>query len=132
MVDFVLAQRFEHLGVFQYSPEDGTAACRYGSGVNELHANRRREKLMEIQQEISTERLNRLRGMVIPVIVDAPYPETGSPLMVGRGIFQAPEIDGIVVVEGDGLRPGQMVEVMITDSSEYDLYGVKEKLSQLR
>jgi len=35
-------------------------------------------------------------------------------------------------VEGDGLRPGQMVEVMITDSSEYDLYGVKEKLSQLR
>ena len=132
LVDFVLAQRFEHLGVFQYSPEDGTAACRYGSGVNELHANRRREKLMEIQQEISTERLNRLRGMVIPVIVDAPYPETGSPLMVGRGIFQAPEIDGIVVVEGDGLRPGQMVEVMITDSSEYDLYGVKEKLSQLR
>ncbi len=124
LADFVLAQRFEHLGVFQYSPEVGTAALRYGSGVDELHADRRREKLMEVQQEISTERLNRLRGRVIPVIVDRPYPESGSPLMIGRAIFQAPEIDGIVVVEGGDIRPGQIVEVKITDSSEYDLYGI--------
>jgi ribosomal protein S12 methylthiotransferase len=124
LVEFVIAQRFEHLGVFQYSPEDGTPAFRYQERVGDLHANRRREKLMEIQQEISTERLNRLRERVIPVIVDGPYPEPGSPLMVGRGLFQAPEIDGIVVVEGDDIRPGQIVEVKITDSSEYDLYGI--------
>jgi ribosomal protein S12 methylthiotransferase len=125
LVDFVIAQRFEHLGVFQYSPEEGTPAFRYQPGVAEIYGNRRREKLMEIQQEISAERLKRLRGKVIPVIVDGEYPESGSPLMVGRGAFQAPEIDGIVVVEGEGITAGQLVEIKITDSSEYDLYGVK-------
>jgi len=127
LVDFVIAQRFEHLGVFQYSPEEGTPAFRYKSGVDEICSSRRLEKLMEIQQKISAERLKSLRGEVIPVIVDGGYPESGSPLMVGRGAFQAPDVDGIVVIEGERITAGQMVEVKITDSSEYDLYGNSPK-----
>ncbi len=129
LVDFVIAQRFDHLGVFRYSPEEGTPAFRYQPGVDGSNGNRRQAKLMEIQQEISAERLKELRGRVVPVIVDGPYPEAGSPLMVGRTAFQAPEVDGVVVVEGDGVQPGQMIEVKITDSSEYDLYGVKEEVT---
>ena len=47
--------------------------------------------------------------------------------MIGRTAFQAPEVDGVVVLEGEGLRSGEIVEVKITDSSEYDLYGIFPK-----
>ena len=81
---------------------------------------------MEIQQAISAEYGQALRGESITVLVDGRYPEPGSPLMIGHAAFQAPEIDGIVVIEGEGLRPGDMVTVRITDSSAYDLYGIKK------
>ncbi|MEA1927309.1 MAG: MiaB/RimO family radical SAM methylthiotransferase, partial [Candidatus Auribacterota bacterium] len=124
LCDFVINQRFDNLGVFAYSPETGTAAIEYGPGVGPDESERRRDILMEIQQGISAERLKGFRDKTIDILVDGPYPEAGSDLMVGRGVFQAPEIDGVVVVEGENLRPGQMVKVKIIDSSEYDLYGI--------
>lgn len=126
LIDFVRRERFAHLGVFSYSPEAGTVACRYASRVDGAVARRRRERLMEIQQAVSAEYGQALRGESITVLVDGRYPEPGSPLMIGHAAFQAPEIDGIVVIEGEGLLPGDMVTVRITDSSAYDLYGIKE------
>lgn len=125
LVDFVRSQRFDHLGVFTYSPEKGTAAWEYGEEVDGDCGLRRRDQLMEIQQAISTELLQALRGEEVTVLVDGQYPEPSSSLMIGRGTFQAPEIDGVVVIEGKEIRPGDMVQVKITGSSEYDLYGVK-------
>ena len=127
LVNFVSNQRFDHLGVFIYLPEEGTAAWGYGEEVDRDCGRRRRDQLLEIQQAISTELLQALRGEEITVLVDGQYPEPSSPLMIGHGTFQAPEIDGVVVVEGRDIRPGDMVQVKITGSSEYDLYGVKSE-----
>ncbi len=125
LVDFVSRARFDHLGVFAYSREKGTRASRLGPAPLGSVARRRSEIIMEIQSEISAERLRARRGEEADILIDGPFPESGSPLMLGRGSFQAPEIDGIVVVKGVDLEVGEMARVRITDSSEYDLYGVE-------
>ncbi len=125
LAEFVRRKKFDHLGVFAYSREKGTPAFGLGPGVPGPVARRRREILMEIQREVSAERLRSRRGETLEVLIDGPFPEPASPLMVGRAIFSAPEIDGLVVVEGEGIEAGEMVRVRITDSSEYDLYGVR-------
>lgn len=125
LADFVRRKKFDHLGVFGYSREQGTGADRLGPGPPAPAVRRRREILLEIQRGISAELLRSRRGRKMEVLVDGPFPEPGSTLMVGRGPFQAPEIDGLVVVEGEGTRSGEMVKVGITGSSEYDLYGVR-------
>lgn len=122
--DFVRRQAFEHLGVFCYSPEKGTAAFRFGPPVDAATARRRRQHLMEIQQKISSRKLLRFQGKKIPVLLDGPFPEKGSKLMIAHSRFQAPEIDGLVVVEGDDVKPGDIRTVKISDSSSYDLYGI--------
>ncbi len=121
----VRREKFDHLGVFAYSREKGAAAYRCGPGSPVPLAARRREILMEIQREVSAERLRSRRGETLEVLIDGPFPEPESPLMVGRAIFQAPEVDGLVVVEGEGIEAGKMVRVRVTGSSPYDLYGVK-------
>lgn len=125
LVDFVKDQKFEHLGVFSYSAEDRTRAYRSRVEIDPVTSARRRNELMEIQQKVSAERLKKLRGETFDILIDGPYPEAEPSLMVGRAPFQAPEVDGLVVVEGENLKPGRVVKVKITDSSEYDLYGVK-------
>jgi len=121
--DFVRREKFDHLGVFAYSREKGTRAYRFGPGVSGDVARRRRDLLLEIQRDISAALLRSRRGETLDVLIDGPFPEPGSSLMAGRGIFQAPEIDGLVVVEGKGISPGDMVRIRVTDSSDYDLYG---------
>ncbi len=123
LVEFVRTYRFSHLGVFTYSPERGTPAYRYGKGAGKRISHRRREVVLEIQSEISAENLRSFRGREITVLIDGPFPGEEAGLMVGRGVFQAPEIDGMVVVAGEGMKAGDMVSVRITDSSDYDLYG---------
>ncbi len=125
LADFIRRRKFDHLGVFGYSREKATGAYGLGPGPPAPVVRRRRQALMEIQREISAEILRGRRGRVLEVLIDGPFPEPGSPLMVGRGPSQAPEIDGLVVVEGEGVRSGEMVRVRITGSSEYDLYGVR-------
>lgn len=127
LMDFVRRQRFDHLGVFCYSPERGTPAFRYPSAAAAKIARLRKERVMELQREISAERLRRLRGRKISVLVDGPFPEKRSKLMIAHARFQAPEIDGLVVVEGDKIKPGDILTVKVTCSSSYDLYGIVDR-----
>lgn len=124
LVDFVRWQRFDHLGVFTYSREKGTPAARLRGAVDPETARRRREKLMRIQKNISRSRLKRYQGARIDVIIDGPSPVGEGALLAGRGCFQAPEVDGIVVLEGNGYSPGDLVKVLVKETSAYDLYGV--------
>ncbi len=123
LLEFVRRQRFDHLGVFAYSPEEGTEAAGFRPRVKTETARARREKLLQAQRAISKERLKRFRGERIEILVDGPFPEAGSELLIGHSRFQAPEIDGLAVVEGKDIQPGDLVDLRVTDTSTYDLYG---------
>ncbi|MBF0426911.1 MAG: 30S ribosomal protein S12 methylthiotransferase RimO, partial [Magnetococcales bacterium] len=123
LYDFVTEARFDHLGVFIYSHEDGTPACSMPDQVPHALAEERRSRLMALQQSISREKLSRLVGQVLPVLVDHLSPESGT-LLQGRYSGQAPEVDGVVYInDGPRIEPGHIVPVRITESHEYDLVG---------
>ncbi len=121
--EFVRWQRFDHLGVFVYSREKGTSAARLKGRPDAATSARRRDRLLRLQKSISRSRLRRWRDRRIEVMIDGPFPEKNSELLVGRAVFQAPEVDGLVVVEGGGCRPGELVGVRVKETSAYDLYG---------
>ncbi len=123
LAGFVRRERFDHLGVFVYSREKGTPAYRLGPGVRGAVSRRRRDILMVIQREISAAGLRARQGRTFEVLLDGPGPAAG--LMVGHSAFQAPEVDGVTVVEGKELAAGEMARARITGSSDYDLSGVK-------
>lgn len=132
LFDFVREQAFDHLGVFTYSPEPGTLACKQGDGIPEEEKERRKNRLMEVQQGLSEEKLRRMKGQVVEVMLDGEglvENECGETvgMPVGRTQWQAPEIDGVVLLdawpEGFVPQPGVRCRVTITDSSTYDLFG---------
>jgi ribosomal protein S12 methylthiotransferase len=117
---FVEKAKFENLGVFKFSPEEGSRAEKFPDQVPDAVKEKRRRKLMALQRAIS-KNLNKSRvGKRFLVLVEGPSEE--SPLVaVGRTSFQAPEVDGLVYFDGLQPRPGQMVEAEIIKSSDYDL-----------
>jgi ribosomal protein S12 methylthiotransferase len=118
LLDFVGEIRFDRVGVFRYSPEEGTAAAALPSPVpGEVQAERY-ERLMERQQAISRELNLRQVGRTLDVLVEG----QGDGLSVGRTYRDAPEIDGLAFFPGDGLV-GEIVPVQITGAMEYDLLG---------
>jgi tRNA-2-methylthio-N6-dimethylallyladenosine synthase/ribosomal protein S12 methylthiotransferase len=120
LCDFVREVRFDHLGVFAYCAEEGTKAAALPDHPEERVKEERRERLMEIQREISARKLAALVGRRMPVLVDARHPEWPG-LHSGRIWMQAPEIDGVTYVSGPGTRPGAMVDAEIASSGDYDL-----------
>ena len=118
--DFVREARFDHLGVFSYKAEEGTAAADMPNQLPEAVKEERRADLMLLQAEISAEKLAVLAGRSMRVLVDAVHPEWPG-LHTGRVWRQAPEIDGVTYVSGPGVRPGAMVEADIVETREYDL-----------
>ena len=118
--DFVTEMRFDHLGVFGYSAEEGTMAAKMPGQVPKALREERRAELMRLQAQISAEKLMALTGRRMWVLVDSVHPEWPG-LHTGRVWLQAPEIDGFTYVSGPGARPGAMVEAEITESREYDL-----------
>jgi len=123
LLEFIHEFRFESLGVFTYSMEEGTPAARMRPQVHHRTRERRRRLIMEAQARIVEER-NRLRtGRSYDVMVDGIDPECPTNL-VGRTGFQAPEIDGVVVIPGGNpSHIGSRVRVVITGSTIYDLVG---------
>ncbi|HYX90944.1 MAG TPA: 30S ribosomal protein S12 methylthiotransferase RimO [Myxococcaceae bacterium] len=120
--DFIVEQRFERLGCFQYSDEEGTAAYEMEGKLPGNVIERRWREIMAIQQRISRELHRQLIGRRIEVLVEGPSEETEH-LLVGRHQGQAPEIDGQVYIN-DGLAyPGEIVTVEVTEAHEYDLVG---------
>ena len=125
LIDFVKWARFERMGAFAYSEEDGTySAEHYEDDVPEDVKQRRLDKLMRVQQNISAEIEAHKVGHVLPVIIDRMEGE----YYVGRTEFCSPEVDPEVLIHKDmKLEIGEIYQVKITDSEEFDLYGVVEK-----
>lgn len=118
--EFVKAQRFERLGVFQYSDEEGTAAYDMADKVPQKVIERRWREIMAIQKRINREQNKKLIGTRLEVLVQGPSEESEH-LLVGRHEGQAPEIDGLVYIN-DGLAyPGEFVTVEVTEAHDYDL-----------
>ncbi|MBF0623567.1 MAG: 30S ribosomal protein S12 methylthiotransferase RimO [Magnetococcales bacterium] len=123
LYDFVAEAKFDHLGVFIYSDEKGTPAYDLPNKVPAEVAEERMNQLMMLQQGISREKLVRLVGQTIPVLVDRISTESDL-LLEGRFAGQAPDVDGVVYInDGSQYPPGSMVQVRITESHEYDLVG---------
>ena len=125
LMRFLEQQRFDHVGVFTFSPEDGTAAADLPDRVAPEMAQARKDALMALQQPISAAANQRWAGRTVDVLIEQHNPQTGE--MVGRCARFAPEVDGEVHVQagadGQQARPGTMVPVHITGADIYDLSG---------
>jgi len=126
LLDFVEEAEFERLGVFKYSPEEGTAAARMGSQVSEQVKERRWQEVMDLQSVISRKKNEGLIGTIQRVMIDDVA--LNSERVTGRTQGHAPEVDGVVFVESDDsrpkrvpVRPGDMIDVKITGALDYDL-----------
>ncbi len=121
LLDFVEALRFDRLGVFTFSFEPGTESAALGDPVPDEVKQERRDRLMALQQRISLEKNQAQIGRTLPVLIEG----HGDGLSVGRSYRDAPEIDGMVLVEGEA-PVGEMVPVRITGAMAYDLSGTVE------
>ena len=122
LLGFVEEQRFERLGVFEYSPEDGTPAAEMSGQLPAAVKRRRFERIMELQRDISRDHQQAMIGRTLEVLVEGRAEETEH-LLAGRHAQQAPEIDGLTYVNDGVAYPGEMVRLEITDASDYDLVG---------
>ena len=125
LLDFVQQQRFDHVGVFAFSPEEGTEAATLPDPVPAAVAEERRGRLMEAQQPISAERNAAWVGRIVDVLIEQEHPGSGE--LIGRCARFAPDVDGEVRVrpatDGRTGTPGTLVPVRITGADVYDLEG---------
>jgi ribosomal protein S12 methylthiotransferase len=130
LMQFVQRHEFDHVGVFTFSPEEGTAAYTLPNPVPQEVMEARRDALMTLQQPISLRHNQAEIGKVVDVLIEQENPETGE--LVGRSARFAPEVDGLVYVQGDA-RLGAIVPVEILDADVYDLYGrIADSTTQLK
>ncbi|MDP2899153.1 MAG: 30S ribosomal protein S12 methylthiotransferase RimO [bacterium] len=122
LLDFLKETRFERLGAFEFSPEEGTRAAAMPGQAPEEVKSERFGRLMRLQQEISLENNRKLLGRRERIIVDE-WSEQADYRCVGRTEGDAPEVDGCVYVKGDAAKPGEFAEVEFTGCLEYDLIG---------
>ncbi len=122
LLDFVDTMEFDRLGVFTYSPEEGTPAASMTDQIPENIKEERRNRIMELQQEVSLDKSADMVGRVIPVMVEGKI--TDDDAYVGRSYKDAPNVDGYVFINTNAqLMSGQIINVSITGSMEYDLIG---------
>lgn len=119
LLAFVKEAEFEHLGVFAYSPEEGTAAFDLKARVPADVSADRLDRIMKAQAKISLKKNKALIGTRQRALVDG----MEDLALVSRLQTQAPEIDGVVYLSETEARPGEFIEVTITDATEYDLMG---------
>jgi ribosomal protein S12 methylthiotransferase len=123
LMEFVKTQRFERLGVFKYSREEGTPAYNFPDQIPEKVKQKRLDLLMSCQQDIARKVNERFLNKKMQVLIDE-RDEKGENIYLGRSQFDAPEVDGLVYVHArNKLHPGDFVTVKITDTLEYDLVG---------
>jgi ribosomal protein S12 methylthiotransferase len=118
--DFLQKQRFERVGIFTYSHEEGTSAYNLTDDVSFNEKQRRAQEIMEVQQDISYEKNQEKINKIFKVIIDKK--ESGRYL--GRTEFDSVEVDNEVIISSDKkLAPGDFVNVKITKAYDYDLEG---------
>ena len=121
LLDFLREAQLDRVGCFAYSPVDGAAANALPGQLPDEVREERRARLMQLQQQISAQRLQRKVGTVQRVLID----EVGPTVATGRTAADAPEIDGIVEIATGRrkLNAGEFVDVRITSAAEHDLRG---------
>lgn len=122
LLDFVKEMRFDHIGVFTYSPEEGTSAAELEDNVPIEVKEKRREQVMAVQQPISLEKNQALVGERLDVLIEG----QDEGLSVGRSYRDAPEVDGLVLIQQE-LPVGEILPLRITAALAYDL--IAEPLS---
>jgi ribosomal protein S12 methylthiotransferase len=123
LVGFVREHRFERLGVFTYSFEPDTPAARLPDHLPEEVKNERRDRLMEVQQEIAFQWNDAQIGRRLDVVIDASVPDEKN-AWIGRSYADAPDVDGVVYVTGERIKAGDIVPCEIVARSGYDLAAV--------
>ena len=119
LLDFIDKAELDRVGCFKYSPVEGALANELPDPVPEEIQEERFQRFMELQQQVSIRKLARKVGQELTVIIDE-VDEEGA---TGRSFADAPEIDGLVYLNGEtNLKPGDMVKVRIDESDEYDLW----------
>lgn len=122
LIEFIKEQEFDRVGSFSYSPEENTPGGKMPDQIDDETKAIRVDKLMSLQQKISKKKHKQMVGKVLPVIVEG-VSEESDLLLQGRTSQQAPEIDGIVLINSGQCNVGDIVNVKITGSMEYDLIG---------
>ncbi|HEY9894377.1 MAG TPA: 30S ribosomal protein S12 methylthiotransferase RimO [Candidatus Sericytochromatia bacterium] len=120
LLAFVQRHEFDHVGVFTFSPEEGTPAFSLPNQLPQSVMDDRRDALMTIQQPISLRRNRTQVGKVVDVLIEQENPETNE--LIGRSARFSPDVDGLVYVRGSATL-GSLVPVAIADADVYDLYG---------
>lgn len=127
--EFIAAGHFSSVGIFTYSPEQGTPAHDMAGQIPAAEKERRRERLMLAQQRVNEALLGGMVGQTVEVMVEGEHDETDL-LLTGRTRFQAPEVDGTVIIndiegadEATAVPPGTIGRVEITEVAGYDLVG---------
>lgn len=122
MMDFVDEMEFDRLGVFPYSPEEGTPAAEFPDQIGEEVKADRQCEIMELQQDIAFEKSERRIGQEMLAVIEGKVADENA--YIGRTYMDAPNIDGYVFIHTDeALMTGDFVKVKITASSDYDLIG---------
>ncbi len=122
LLDFLKEAQLDRVGCFKFSPVEGAPATEMADQVPEDIKEERFHRFMQLQQEISAERLKQKIGQTLDVIVD----EIDDEGIIGRTKADAPEVDGLVYIEnltGTPVKVGEFIKVTITHSDEYDLWG---------
>jgi ribosomal protein S12 methylthiotransferase len=119
LLEFLKEVRFERLGVFTYSREEGTPAYYYMPQVHPATKKSRYRRIMQLQQKISLDLQQRFIGKELEVLIE----EKQGDVYVGRSEYDAPEVDGVVHVKRKGLKIGDFYKAKIIDAYDYDLIG---------
>ena len=122
VIEFIKQMKFERLGVFTYSEEEGTVAADFDNQIDEKEKEARRDRIMRVQQEISEKNLERKVGKTFRVLIEGKLPDEN--VYIGRTYMDVPGVDGYVFVNTEReYMSGDFCDVLITGSSEYDLIG---------
>ncbi|MDE5951190.1 MAG: TRAM domain-containing protein, partial [Acetatifactor sp.] len=122
LVDFVNEMEFDRLGVFTYSQEEGTAAAEMPDQIPEEQKEAWRQEIMELQQEIAFTKAEDMLGQVLTVMIEGKVAD--EEVYVARTYRDAPGVDGYLFVHTAAtLMSGDLVQVQVTGSNEYDLIG---------
>ncbi len=119
LLEFVKEARFDHVGVFTYSSEEGTGAAAFADDVPEKVKEKRRDQLMKAQNAISKKKNKEKLGKTFDALVER-YDEENR-LLIGRLTTQAPEVDGETILDDCEAAPGEIIKVAVTGAMDYDL-----------
>jgi len=122
LMDFVDEMEFDRLGVFTYSPEEGTPAAEMQDQVDEEVKKERQAELMELQQEVAFDKAEEMKGREVLVMIEGKVADENA--YVGRTYRDAPNVDGLIFINTEEeLVSGDFVRVKVTGALDYDLIG---------